>query len=115
MGELRKFYALADVVFVGRSLVPMGGSDPIEVAALGKGLIAGPHMENFQSAVEAFKKVHALCTVRDALALAKTVASLLCDVERREQMGQRARQIVLDNQGATARTVERLKRLLLDE
>jgi len=47
MGELRKFYALADVVFVGRSLVAMGGSDPMEVAALGKPMIVGPHMDNF--------------------------------------------------------------------
>jgi 3-deoxy-D-manno-octulosonic-acid transferase len=47
MGELRRFYSLATVVFVGRSLVPMGGSDPMEAAALAKLVIAGPHMDNF--------------------------------------------------------------------
>ena len=52
MGELRKFYSLADVIFVGRSLVPMGGSDPMEVAALAKPILVGPHMENFAQPTE---------------------------------------------------------------
>ena len=47
MGELRKFYSLADVVFVGRSIADMGGSDTMEVAALAKPIIVGPHNENF--------------------------------------------------------------------
>jgi len=47
MGDLRKFYSLARVVFVGRSLVPMGGSDMMEAAALGKPVIVGPYTENF--------------------------------------------------------------------
>ena len=53
MGELRKFYALADVVFVGRSLVPMGGSDVMEAAALGKPIFVGPHHDNFAASVAA--------------------------------------------------------------
>ena len=52
MGELRKFYALASCVFVGRSLVPMGGSDMIEAAALAKPTVFGPHTFNFPQAEE---------------------------------------------------------------
>ena len=51
MGELRKFYGLATVVFVGRSLAPMGGSDVMEVAGLAKPFLIGPHTENFAEAV----------------------------------------------------------------
>ena len=47
MGELRKFYSIAKVAFVGRSLVPMGGSDMMEAAGLGKPVLVGPHTENF--------------------------------------------------------------------
>ena len=108
IGELRKFYSLADVVFVGRSLVPMGGSDPIEVAALGKPIIAGPHMENFEAAVADLKAVGALRTAVNAEALAKVVTELLSDEARRREMGDRARDVVLRNQGATERTVSRL-------
>ena len=52
MGDLRKVYSLADVVFVGRSLVPMGGSDMMEVAALGKPIVVGPHTSNFSDAMQ---------------------------------------------------------------
>ena len=53
MGDLRKFYCLADLVFVGRTLVPMGGSDMLESAALGKCTIFGPHTFNFKQTVKA--------------------------------------------------------------
>ena len=60
MGELRKFYSLATVVFVGRSLVPMGGSDPMEAAALGKPVLVGPHTANFRIPVEALARRDAI-------------------------------------------------------
>lgn len=108
IGELRKFYSLADVVFVGRSLVPMGGSDPIEVAALGKPIVAGPHMENFEAAVADLKAAGALRTATTDGELASVVTELLSDAARRNKMGERARDVVLRNQGATQRTVSRL-------
>jgi 3-deoxy-D-manno-octulosonic-acid transferase len=52
MGDLRKFYSLATAIFVGRSLVPMGGSDMMEAAALGKCTLFGPHTFNFRQTVE---------------------------------------------------------------
>ena len=111
MGELRKFYALADVVFVGRTLVPLGGSDPMEVAALGKPIIVGPFSDNFRDPVDALERADAVCVVDDADALAAAVAVLLDDPEGSRRCGLRGRQVVIDNQGATVRTVDAVLRV----
>jgi 3-deoxy-D-manno-octulosonic-acid transferase len=112
MGELRKLYALATVVFVGRSLVPMGGSDPMEVAALGKPIVIGPHTENFRQAVRALEQRGGLRVVPDAGALAIALRDLLADSAAPGAMGVRARQTVIEHQGATRRTVELLGEVL---
>lgn len=115
MGELRKFYSLASAVFVGRSLVEMGGSDPMEVAALGKPILAGPHMDNFRNAVEPLRDAGALTTVQDAVSLAESAILLLSDSEHAATMGTRGRQVVRKHQGATERTVDALVSLLEKE
>jgi len=112
MGELRRFYSLADVVLVGRSLPPMGGSDPIEVAALGKPMIAGPHMENFREPVDALTAADAVVFASDAAEIARQVARLLQDPDGARAMGARARAVVVCHQGATRKTVARLATLL---
>ena len=112
MGELRKFYTLARVVFVGRSLVPMGGSDPIEAAALAKPVVVGPHMDNFRMPVDRLRAGDALAVVHSAAELAETVAGTVQDGARAAEVGRRARQVVLENQGATARTAQALVKLL---
>ena len=112
MGELRKFYSLADVVFVGRSLVPMGGSDPMEVAALSKPMVCGPHMDNFRSAVEALVAADAVRIVRSPDALAQVIRELLRDHVIASGLGARARQVVIQNQGATVRTADKVVHLL---
>jgi 3-deoxy-D-manno-octulosonic-acid transferase len=112
-GELRKFYALADVVFVGRTLVDLGGSDPMEVAALGKPVVVGPFTQNFREPVEALRAAGAVRTVTRADELAGAVGELLRDRSQAGAMGDRARTVVLENQGATRRTVERLASLLV--
>ncbi len=114
MGELRKFYALSEVAFVGRSLAPMGGSDVMEVAALGLPVVVGPHMDNFAEPTRRLAAAGGLATVADAAGLAGVLRSLLNDTERREKMAAAARQAVIDAQGATARTVSGLTRLLDD-
>lgn len=111
MGELRKFYSLASVVFVGRSLVRMGGSDPMEVAALAKPIIAGPHMENFQLPLECLRAKGAAEVVHSSDELAKAVRALLGDLSRGVELGRVARQAVLENQGATHRTARGLLRI----
>ncbi|HNQ23727.1 MAG TPA: 3-deoxy-D-manno-octulosonic acid transferase [Phycisphaerae bacterium] len=112
MGELRKFYALADAVFVGRSLVPMGGSDPMEVAALGKPVLVGPYTDNFELPVTALSAGGGLAVVPDAGALAAAVGRLLMDPAQAATVGTRARRVVEAQQGATARTAEKLVELL---
>ena len=112
MGELRKFYSLADVVFVGRTLVPMGGSDPMEVAALGKAMVVGPHTDNFQMPIDALRKADALRAVESADELPAVIGELLADAALRQTLAERARKVVLENQGATGRTADRLIDLL---
>jgi len=112
MGELRKFYSLASVVFVGRTLVPMGGSDPMEAAALGKPLVIGPYTHNFQVPVAALLRNNALRIVEDPRALSDTVRSLLIDSAHAEAMGARAREVVKCNQGAGAKTLDGIVHLL---
>ena len=112
MGELRKFYALADVVFVGRSLVDLGGSDMIEVAALGKVPLLGPHTFNFDSAVRALLAADGTVEVTDADTLAAAVGRLLEDPGERRGRNAAARQVVVGHRGATDRTVDALCELL---
>lgn len=112
MGELRKFYSLADAVFVGRSLVPLGGSDPMEVAALAKPVVVGPHMDNFRLPVAALESVGAIRTVQSAEELAAEIDRLCRDPDYARRLGEAARRVVLDHQGATDRTVDALVRIV---
>jgi 3-deoxy-D-manno-octulosonic-acid transferase len=105
MGELRKFYALARVIFVGRSLVSMGGSDPMEAAGLGKPVVTGPHMENFAQPVAALRAAGGLFVEADASAVAERVGQLLADPDGSTEAGMAGRQAVRANQGATERTL----------
>jgi 3-deoxy-D-manno-octulosonic-acid transferase len=107
MGELRKFYSIADVVFVGRSLVNLGpsqhGSDMIEPAALARPIIVGPYTHNFADAMRKFKAADAIMEVTDATGLSETVAVLLGTPGEAQKMGRRAQTVVLREQGATVR------------
>ena len=104
MGELRTFYALADAVFVGRSLVEMGGSDMIEAAALGKATAFGPHTFNFPQA-DALAE-HGCARVAGAGELTEQLDAWLSDPALAGEAGRRARDYVRSCQGATKRNVE---------
>jgi 3-deoxy-D-manno-octulosonic-acid transferase len=108
MGELRKFYALATIVFVGRSLVPLGGSDVMEVAGLAKPVLVGPYMENFAEAVELLLASGGAVRLESGAELAVAVTQLLRDSAGRRRMGQAARETIVARRGATARTVARI-------
>jgi 3-deoxy-D-manno-octulosonic-acid transferase len=118
IGELRKFYAHADVAFVGRSLVPMGGSDMIEAAALAKPIIVGPYNDNFADVVDRFAAANAICILTRCdddtpHAVAERLASAVDDALRNgESRGQAARRVVQEHQGVTDRTVKKLIELL---
>ena len=109
MGELRAFYGLATVVFVGRSLVDLGhrqrGSDMIEPAALAKPVAVGPWTHNFADAVRAFRAADAIAEVADGAALARTIGGWLADPAAASAVGRRAQAVVRQCRGATARHV----------
>ena len=110
MGELRKFYALAECVFVGRSLAPMGGSDMIEAAALGKPTTFGPHTFNFVQADDL--AAHGCARVADAETLRKQLDAWLRDPASASAAGRQAQDFVRSRQGATRRNVEMICRIL---
>ncbi len=110
MGELRNAYALASAVFVGRSLVEMGGSDMIEAAALGKATAFGPHTYNFPQADDL--AANGCVRVADASELATVLAGWLNDPASAQAAGASAQQYVIGQQGATRRNVEMLCDLL---
>ncbi len=114
MGELRKFYSLATVVFIGRSLVTMGGSDPMEAAAIARPIIVGPHMDNFAVATRALREGGALLEVADTVSLAGAVEKWGTNAEESRLAGLRGREVVIEHQGATIRTVDRLMALYAD-
>jgi 3-deoxy-D-manno-octulosonic-acid transferase len=116
MGELRKFYALATVVFVGRTLVDLGpkqhGSDMIEPCALAKPSVVGPFTGNFEEPMRAFRKADAIVEVDDAEELLATLEGWLRDPESAKAIGRRAREVVIAGKGAVQRHVDVLLPLL---
>ena len=113
MGDLRQFYSLATVILVGRSLVPMGGSDMMEAAALGKCTMFGPHAFNFKQTVEALLAGRGALLVRDGDELLATLQKCLREPDYAQTVARQGRQVIVDNQGATAKTVEHIADLLM--
>lgn len=112
IGELAYLYQLADVVFVGGSLVPTGGHNIIEVAYFSKPILFGPHMENFKEISKAFLESEAALQVHSGEELPGKISELLKNPATREALGHKARQVIGDNQGAVGRTLEIVERYL---
>ncbi len=112
IGELAKVYALADVVFVGGSLVPIGGHNVLEPLAQGKPVLTGPHTHNFRDIMALALAADAVQIVRNADELAGAVERLLSDAGLRRQWGERARQLLRQQRGASKRMAEALAGLL---
>jgi 3-deoxy-D-manno-octulosonic-acid transferase len=112
MGDLRKFYSLATVIFVGRSLVPMGGSDMMEAAALGKCTLFGPHTFNFRQTVEALLEGGGAILVADRNDLLMQMRKCLSEPQYAAKIARAGQAVTKRNQGATARTMEALSKLL---
>ncbi len=100
-GELRGFYAAADVVFVGKSLTQTGGQNPIEPAKDGKPVVVGPHMENFPVVAQEFLEAGAYAQARDAGELQALILKLLGDPAERARLGRAAAELVARKAGAT--------------
>ncbi|MFY9976695.1 MAG: 3-deoxy-D-manno-octulosonic acid transferase [Candidatus Sulfotelmatobacter sp.] len=111
IGELSALYALADVAFVGGSLVPRGGHNIIEPAQYGVATIVGTHTENFRDMVSLFQRRDAVRTV-DPSQLPLVLMELLNNDAERKALGRRAAETMRSQLGATARTVAELRKLL---
>src|SRR6202453_2778660 len=111
IGELAALYALADVAFVGGSLVPRGGHNIIEPAQHGVAIVVGNHTENFRDIVSLFQGRDAVRIVGPA-ELPLVLLELLGNDAERRGLGQRAAETVRSQIGATARTADELQELL---
>jgi 3-deoxy-D-manno-octulosonic-acid transferase len=114
IGELAALYALADIAFVGGSLVPRGGHNIIEPALHGVAIVVGNHMENFREIVNLFHSRDAVRVVGPA-ELPLAFMELISHPEQRRALGQRATETLRSQMGATERTVEALRTILLGQ
>lgn len=108
MGELLFLYALADLALVGGSLVPNGGHNLLEPAALGKPVLSGPHLFNFLEIAAQLRQAGALREVTDTASLADALQQLWADDALAEAMSQAGLAVLRANQGALARLLEGL-------
>lgn len=113
VGELAQLYGLADVVFVGGSLVPWGGHNMLEPALRRKPVLFGPHYMNFRESAELLLAAGAAFQVADGKDLAEAVARLLGDPELRKQMGEKGHVAVQSRRGAVNETLELIERFLI--
>lgn len=102
-GELRSFYSATSIAVIGKSFLSQGGQNPIEAAAAGCAIVAGPFMENFQAILKTFLDNDGVLQVRNAAELETTLRLLLADDSRRQELGRQAQLVVQENQGAANR------------
>jgi 3-deoxy-D-manno-octulosonic-acid transferase len=112
VGELAALYQLADVAFVGGSLVATGGHNPIEPAHFGVPVITGPHVKNFAAVYRSFVAAGAARLVHSAAELAVALEHWLSDRAAARVAGEAGRALLASNAGATARTANALERFL---
>lgn len=111
IGELAALYAVADVAFVGGSLVPRGGHNIIEPAQYGVAIVTGNHTENFRDIVGLFQS-HDAVRIVGLAELPLMLMQLVDDDVERMALGRRAKETILSQMGATSRTLEALQGLL---
>jgi 3-deoxy-D-manno-octulosonic-acid transferase len=108
IGELNLFYATADIAFVGGSLVPVGGHNLLEPAALGLPVLVGPHMHGQAQMTELLLAAGGVQYVKNAHELAAAVSECLESSARRHRAGDASRQVIEQNRGALARVLARV-------
>ena len=112
LGELVSLYAASDLVFVGGSLVPVGGHNLLEAALVSRPVIFGPHMHNFREISRLILSAGAGSQVQSHEELPALVTRYLQDPQLGEQQGAAGRQLIATHSGATARTVALLRTLV---
>lgn len=115
MGEVPLFYAASDIAFVGGSLVPIGGHNLLEPAALGLPVISGPHVYNAQDIADMFTDLGACHIVSDASELGAAVNELLADESKASELGRKGQEIVQRNRGALSQLLGLLEPLIAEE
>src|SRR5215467_12087828 len=110
-GELQRWYSIATVVFIGKSLTAQGGQNPVEPILAGKPVVFGPHMENFATLSKNLVSNNAALQVTDSDSLEATLGVLLRDGEARQRIVQNAHAALSEHKGATARTADLLHHL----
>lgn len=108
MGQLAELYAIADLSFVGGSLVPIGGHNVLEPAAMGSPVLFGPHTGHFEDPAQRLLEAGAALRVRSAGDLGRTLTRLLADHAARVRMGQAGGEVLRAHRGALARSAELL-------
>jgi 3-deoxy-D-manno-octulosonic-acid transferase len=112
-GELKWFYSVATVIFVGKSLVGEGGQNIVEAAASGHPVVFGPNMQNFKAIAAQFVAEGAGVQVPDVAAFRQALIELLAEPTRREVLAAAARRVIAANVGATARTLDLIAQSLM--
>jgi 3-deoxy-D-manno-octulosonic-acid transferase len=112
LGELASLYRLAAAAFLGGTLVPTGGHNPLEAARFRVPLAVGPSMHNFRDMAEEFDRAGAWRRVKDANELAAAWREWLGDPAAARDLGDRARRLLEENRGALARTLEMLAEVM---
>lgn len=114
MGELLVMYAASDVAFVAGSLIPRGGHNVLEAAALAKPILTGEHIFNFKDICHMMQRSQALVMVADVNDLAKTILKLADDISYREQLGQHALHVMNQNRGALAKQLQLIRQMVAE-
>jgi 3-deoxy-D-manno-octulosonic-acid transferase len=112
LGELAKIYRYATFAFIGGTLVPIGGHNPIEPAAHGVPVCFGPSMSNFREIAQVFLRNEAAAEIRSAAEAVELAAEMFENEDLQRAWGSRARDAVLQNRGASVRTALRIVELL---
>lgn len=112
MGELLPMLGAADVAFIGGSLEPVGGHNMLEPLAMGTPAITGPHVFNFKMVADLLTELDVLITVTTPLGLGQAVLALLKDENRRVQLAEEGRKVVISHRGAVDRLFMHVNRLL---
>ncbi len=106
LGELARLYSLAIVAFIGGSLVPVGGHNPLEALAFGVPVVFGKYMFNFKEIEELLLDANCALKVTDKKNMAAAMIDLFEEPDRLKQMGSNAQRVILQNRGATKRVIE---------
>jgi 3-deoxy-D-manno-octulosonic-acid transferase len=112
IGELFKFYSIGTVIFIGGSLVPIGGHNILEPAIYKKSVLFGPYMDNFSEISQILEKKGAGICVRNEEEFFVQVRELLLDGDLRERLGRSALEVIEENQGALRKSIEVIEQFL---